>query len=472
MNFLNKFKYARDSYLATILIVAIVVMVNFIAARHFIKVDLTKNKIYAVSDASKQIMNNLSDIVTVKVFFSDKLPPDLFAVQQYVGDTLGELSSYSKGNLSVRLLNPEKPEIKKEALSLGIPQIQMNVIEKDKLEVKNGFLGIAVTYGGKTEIMPVVQNILNVEYDLVSAIKKVVAVKTPAIGFISDHGEPSLKSNITSGSQGNSFNLLNKALSKNYKVTSVKLQKEDELDNLDTLVLAGSKTLFTEDELKKIDKFVINGGNLVVLLDMINIDTELKTSDSEINLNKLLKGQGVEISNKLILDTSNERATFNQGYMNFIIPYPFWVKGVNRNFNKSNPVVSNLNSIVFPWASPLQISKKEGVKSTILISTTKKAWTQESPYNLNPNAIQAPGSKNQYPLAVLIEGKITSVFEQKSDKNKKSGSILVTSNSRFITDRFLKLYNQNLIFIMNAIDFLTLDESLISIRSKTSLDLT
>ena len=471
MNFLNKFKYARDSYLTTILIVAIVVMVNFIAARHFIKIDLTKNQIYAVSDASKQIMNSLNDIVTVKVFFSDKLPPDLFAVEQYVGDTLDELSSYSKGNLSIRFLKPEDPNIKKEALSLGIPQIQMNVIEKDKLEVKNGFLGIAVTYGGKTEIMPVVQNILNVEYDLISAVKKVIATKTPAIGFIAGHNEPKLTSDIISGSQGDSFNLLSKTLSKNYKVSSVNLQSGDRLDNLDTLVIAGSKTKFTDDELKTIDKFVISGGNLVVLLDVINVSAELQTSESEVNLDKLLKNQGVEIENKLVLDTSNERATFSQGYMNFIIPYSFWVKGVNKNFNKSNPVVSNLNSIAMPWVSPLKISNKEGVKSTILINTTKDAWIQESPYNLNPNAIQVSGTKNQYPLAVLLEGKITSAFGQTNDKNGKSGRILVVGNSRFITDRFIKLYNQNLIFTMNAIDFLTLDESLISIRSKASFDL-
>lgn len=445
-------------------------MVNYIAARHFIRVDLTKNKLYAVSDASKTIMRNLNDIVTVKIFFSEKLPPDLFAVRQYVEDTLDELSSYSNGNLYIKSLDPATPEIQKEALNLGIPQIQMNIVEKDKLEVKNGFLGIAVTYAGKTEIMPVVQSILNVEYDIISAIKKVTASKTPVIGFIEGHNEPKLTSVTISGQQEDSFSVLNKSLSKNYKIISVNLQKGDILQNIDTLLIAGPKDAFTENEKKAIDQFIINGGNLVVLLDIININSDLTTSVSKVDLEKLLSNYGIDIEKKLVLDNSNERATFNQGYMNFIMPYPFWVKAVNKYFDKSNPVVSDISSVIFPWVSPLKISAKENIKSTLLINTTLKAWNQEEPFSLSPNTVQSADINNQYPLAVLLEGKFTSFFGQKSENNK-NGRILMVGNSRFITDRFVNLYSQNLTFAMNSIDLLTIDNSLINIRSKTSFDL-
>lgn len=470
MNFLNKFKYARDSYIVTFLVIAIIIMVNYIAAQHFIRADLTKNKIYAISDAGKTIMQSLNDIVTVKVFFSEKLPPDLFAVQQYVEDTLDELSSYSKGNLSVRAMNPALPEAEKEALALGIPQIQMNIVEKDKLEVKNGFLGIAVTYGGKTEIMPVVQSILNVEYDIISAVKKVTAQKTPVIGFVEGHNEPKLTPVIISGQQEDSFSLFNKSLGKNYKVVSVNIQKGDILNNIDTLLIAGSKDAFTENEKKAVDQFIVNGGNLVVFLDSVNIDINLITSSSKTDIEKLLSNYGIEIEKKLALDTSNERATFNQGYMNFIMPYPFWVKAVNKYFDKRSPMVSNINSVVFPWVSPLKVSKKENIKSTALISTTPKAWIQEEPFSLSPNVSQTSDPGSKYPLAILLEGKFSSFFGQKNEGNKNS-RILVVGNSRFITDRFVNLYSQNLTFAMNAVDFLTLDNSLISIRSKTSFDL-
>lgn len=470
MNFLNKFKYARDSYIITILIVAIAVMVNYIALNHFVRIDLTKNKIYAVSSSSKTIMRNLNDIVNVKVYFSDKLPPNLFAVRQYVGDSLDELSSYSKGNLSVQFLKPSDPEVQKEALKLGIPQIQMNIVEKDKLEVKKGFLGIAVNYGDRTEVLPVVQNIINIEYDLVSAIKKVTDSRTRVVGFASGHKEPQLTRPTTIEQSGvSSFFALGSALSKNYQVASVDLKKEDALKNIDTLLIAGPKEDFADDEKKAIDEYLINGGNLVVFFDPINISDDLNATTSTIGLEKLFKHYGFEIENKFALDTSNEKTTFNQGYINFIISYPFWIKGINKNFDKANPIVSNLKSFVMPWASPIKITKNKNIKSTILAETTSNAWVQEEPFSLNPNTIKKSEKGNKYPLAVLLEGKFTSFFDQKVAK--KEGKILAIGNSRFATDRFVSQFSQNLIFAQNIIDFLTLDDSLISIRSKAAFDL-
>jgi gliding-associated putative ABC transporter substrate-binding component GldG len=477
MNFLNRFKYARDSYLITVLIVIIALMLNFIAARHFVKVDLTKNQLYAVSDASKKIMGNLDDIVTVKVFFSDTLPPNLFAVRQYVEDMLNELSSYSKGNLSIEFLDPSDTNVQNEALKLGIPQIQMNIIEKDKLEVKNGFLGIAITYGDKTEILPVVQNIMNVEYDLVAAIKKVTAKETKVIGFAIGHDEPSLADHVTVNQQGDTYSYLKRSLDRNYSVKEVDLSNSDSLKGVNTLLIAGSKKIFSDQEKYTIDQFLMKGGNLVAMIDSVDVSQDLKPTSLDLGLNDMLESYGVGLDKELVLDKSNENASFNQGYVNFIIPYPFWVKAINKDFDKTNPVVANLDSVVFPWVSPLTITNKEGLKSTVLINTTQDAWTAGDPLNLAPGTTQNISSKKQYPLAALLEGNFASFFSDKSDKtdlikkSEKPARILVIGNSRFITDRFLDNFGQNMSFGMNAIDYLTLDDSLISIRSKTSFDL-
>jgi len=477
MNFLNRFKYARDSYLITIMIVLIAVMLNYIASNHFFRIDLTKNQIYAVSGASKKIMGNLDDIVNVKVYFSETLPPNLLAVRQYVQDMLGELSSYSKGNLAVSFLDPSDPNVRNEALSYGIPQIQMNIVEKDKLEVKNGFLGIAVVYGNKTETLPVVQNIMNVEYDLVAAVKKVTAKEDRVLGFLTGHGEPSLEDRIKVDQQGDTYSFLKQALDRNYKVVEVNLSKGDTLSNVNTLLIAGSKTSFSDDEKYAIDQFLMKGGNIVIMLDTIDVSQDLKTIALDLGLDDMLKQYGIGIEKQFVLDRSNENASFNQGFVNFIIPYPYWVKAINKYFDKTNPIVANLDSVAFPWTSPIKIYETKNVKSTILINTTGDAGLSGETFDLSPGANQNLTEKNQYPLAVLLEGEFSSYFSENSDKkdfiqkSEKPARILVIGNSRFITDRFLNNFGQNMAFAMNAIDFLTLDESLISIRSKTSFDL-
>jgi len=459
------------------MIVLIAVMLNYIASHHFLRIDLTKNQIYAVSDASKKIMGNLDDIVNVKVYFSETLPPNLLAVRQYVQDMLGELTSYSKGNLAVGFLDPSDPNVRNEALSYGIPQLQMNIIEKDKLEVKNGFLGIAVVYGNKTEILPVVQNIMNVEYDLVAAIKKVTAKEDRVLGFVTGHGEPTLENRIKVDQQSDTYSYLKQALDRNYKVVEVDLNKIDTLSNVNTLLIAGSKTSFSDDEKYAIDQFLMKGGNIVIMLDTIDVGQDLKTTAIDLGLDDLFKQYSLGIEKQFVLDRSNENASFNQGFVNFIIPYPYWVKGINKFFDKTNPIVANLDSVVFPWASPIKIYETKNVKSTILINTTSDAGLSGETFDLSPGANQNFTEKNQYPLAVLFEGEFSSYFSGKTDKedliqkSEKPARILVIGNSRFITDRFLNNFGQNMTFAMNSIDFLTLDESLISIRSKTSFDL-
>lgn len=472
MNFLNKFKYARDSYLITLLILFIVLMTNFIASHHFVRFDLTKNQLYALSDASKDMMRNLDDIVTVKIFFSETLPPNLLAVRQYVDDILDELVSYSKGNLIVEFLNPSEPDIINEALRFGIPQVQMNIVEKDKLEVKNGFLGIAVIYGDRVEILPVVQNILNVEYELAAAIKKVTAQQEHTVGFLVGHGEPGFEQSVGLGDRGGSYLILKEALERNYQVIFVDFERGDTLEGVDTLLIAGSKTSFSEEEKKTIDRFFINGGNLVVFLDSVDVTDSFQAIPLDQGLGDLFAHYGLNFEKQFVLDRSNEQASFSQGFVNFIMPYPFWVKAVHPYLDAVHPITAKLDSLVFPWASPLQTVHADGVNRTVLANTTLNAWLQEAPFDLNPSSIQGNSEKGQYPLAVMMEGAFSSFYQNNTkDQNISPGRLIAVGNSRFITDRFISQFPQNLLFAMNAVDLLTLDESLIGIRSKTSFDL-
>jgi ABC-2 type transport system permease protein len=480
MNFLKRFQYARDSYIVTALIIAIALLVNFIASRHFVRVDLTRSQMYAISDTSKDLMRNLDDIVTVKVYFSEVIPPYLFSVRQYVDDVLEELSSYSKGRLQVISLNPDNPDTANEAVKMGIPQVQMNIIDKDKLEVKNGFLGIAVLYGDKKEVLPVVQNMANVEYDLVSAIKKVTAKQEKTVGFVTGHGEPSISEDIGVGTATDSYSALKKSLDRNYQVREVTLKDEHSLDGIDTLMVAGSKTSFSDTEKFLIDQFVMKGGNLVVLADSVGVALDLQTTPQDLALSDLLENYGASFDKTLVLDRSNESASFNQGFMNFIIPYPFWVKAINSFFDSSSPIVNKLDNVVFPWISPLKLVAKDGVTAQVLAKTTPNAWTQSDPFNLAPNLIQGSSEKSQYPLVVLLKGGFISFFKDKKlpletkdfiSSSSKPGKIFLVGNSRFATDRFVSMFPQNMAFLMNAVDDLTLDQSLIAIRSKSVFEL-
>jgi ABC-type uncharacterized transport system involved in gliding motility auxiliary subunit len=189
----RRMKYGLSSAAAILIMAGILIAVNVIGGRLFVRADMTEGKEFTVSPATKQILRRLDDLVTVKVFFSKKLPPQLATLEQELGDILKEYQVYSGGKVQVRFIDPgEKPETGQEAQSMGIPQLQMNVMEKDQYQVTNVFMGIGVQYEDKTQAIPVVQDVGTLEYDLTAAIVKVTQKDDHTIGFLSGHQEKDL----------------------------------------------------------------------------------------------------------------------------------------------------------------------------------------------------------------------------------------------------------------------------------------
>jgi ABC-type uncharacterized transport system involved in gliding motility auxiliary subunit len=373
---------------------------------------------------------------------------------------LSELSSYSNAHLRVQFLNPSLSEVEDQAQRLGIPQIRMNIVEKDKFEVKNGYLGAAVIYGDHVEVLPVVQEVLNIEYDLVASIKKVTAPLERQVAFVTGHGEPALDPLIVVTEQGNAYSRLKKALERNFRVSEVDLSLDVLPEEVDTLIVAGPKTTFSAQEQSILDQFLVKGGHVVMLIDAVEINELLEPSLLNLGLNSFLEKRGIQLKEQLVLDSVNESASFNQGFTNFIVPYPLWVKVIEDNFDAKHPIVNRLEAVVFPWTSPLTVDSD---KAMILATTSDEAWVQKEPFTLDPNLIETVADRQSFPLAVLVNSV--------SMGTTRSGRLLVVGNSRFVEDRYVQQFGQNLDFVLNAIDFLTLDESLITIRSRTSIDL-
>jgi ABC-type uncharacterized transport system involved in gliding motility auxiliary subunit len=127
--------------------------------------------------------------------------------------------------------------------------------------------------------------------------------------------------------------------------------------------------------------------------------------------------------------------------------------------------------LVLPWASELEILKQENAQ--YLAKSSSDSWTQSDPFNLDPTGdFISPGGGGEHILAVLINKTISSAY---SEKSTDKGRVAVVGDSDFIKERFLQQTGRgeagaNLIFFQNVVDSLSLDESLIKIRSKDVSD--
>lgn len=456
----KKIKQKANFGITVIIIIGIIAVINFFSYQIFYRGDLTQNKDYSISKASKQVAGKLDDVVNVKVYFSKNLPSQYISLRQEVGDILDEYAAYSNGKIRVEFIDPgDNEEMKSELYMLGIPELQFNVLEKDKYQIVKGYLGMAAQYGGKTEAIPVVENTDNFEYQVTLAIKKVISGKMAAIGFVTSNAAASLDNEISAAYQ---------KLRELYQARQVDLDIEKEIpDDINTLIIAGPKEKFSEDQLKAIDAFLMKGGSLLILADGVNVGEGLIASVNDTGLNDLLQKYGVKINNDLALDAVSGIVSFTQGYITFSTNYPFWPKVSQQGFDRENSATAKLESLVLPWASTLEVATDKIDKTnkiSYLARTTDKAWRQKDNFDLNPQQNFLPSEeKGIFNLAVAVSGKFASAYNNGETGN---GRLIVVGDSDFIKDGFLRNAPDNLIFFQNIVDSLSLDEDLINIRSK------
>ena len=160
-----------------VLLVALILLVaNFVASRVLARVDLTKDKEFTISKSTREILRDLDDVVTINVYFSKKLPPNLATLKRNIEDVLRGYQAYSHGKVRVAYIDPsDSPEDEQKMRFLGIPQVQLNVLEKDQLQVINGYMGIAILYADRHQAIPIVQDVATLEYDLTAGILQVVS---------------------------------------------------------------------------------------------------------------------------------------------------------------------------------------------------------------------------------------------------------------------------------------------------------
>ena len=477
---------------ALVLIVfGILVLINFLSIRTFFRVDLTEDKRYTISKATKDVLGALDDIVTITAYFSTA-PAEVAQIRRNVRDILDEYKAFSK-HLQIDFVNPANfDDAQKQELRFkGIPEVQINVMKKDKAEIANVYMGISIGYSGKEETLPIVQSTANLEYELTSTILKVTTKEAKTVGFLTGHGE----FDINDQNYQQFRQLLDKNGQGQYNVTSVNLQGGKSVDEtVATLVIAGAQQPLTEREKYELDQFIMRGGRVICLVDPIQIQPgTMQATPLSTGLNDLLEHYGAKLGNNLLIDRRfHDNARFQQGRMTIFQPYPYFVQIRKPNFSTEHAVTSQLETLTLPWTSSLEVIAKEGVNATTLAKTSQFGQTLQGYYNLMPN-FPIPDTETQaYPVAVALEGTFKSFYADKeippaasdtatgaetgempvsTEDTETRTTITESAQTQIVvvgTAQFLTQMRQDGVnFFLNTVDWLTLGDALIGIRSQT-----
>ena len=181
--FLNWIKSPKSDF---ILFVILLILANIAGHSAFLRFDLTGPKSYSLSKASKNLVKNLEEPLSIRVFFDDKLPAPYSSVAQYVNDILVEYKGAGNKNLSVVKMDMSKPENSNLARDLGLSQIQIQEVKNNEVGFKQGYMGIALTYGDDIEVLNPITTTDGLEYKITSKISKMISMSSTLAGLKGD----------------------------------------------------------------------------------------------------------------------------------------------------------------------------------------------------------------------------------------------------------------------------------------------
>ena len=437
----------------------LVVVTNLLGGNIGGRVDLTRESLYTLSPGSKETLDNLSDLVTLKLFISDELPSELQPTLRDVRDLISDMNRAGGDNLVVENLNPgDDLDVAAEARSLGIIENEFNVLRDDEFEVRRGWFGLALLYADQQEVIPFISGTADLEFRIASAISVMTTDKRPSVAFLTGLGALG-ESELPS---------LGRALMERYEVTSLDLSQEGDLgldpENMDLVILAGPKEPVSEKKVNEIENFISQGGGALILVDKHQISLETPTTSLvTTGLEEFLQRQGIGVDEGLVMDYgSNSNISMGpQGLFNVVRPYPLWPIGLKGSLHATT---RDLNGLSAGWATAITIA--DSVENIERLWITTEAGGIQPPNSLiMPDALLQPDPDGfqTVTLAVAIGGGET----EPTTNDIREGRIIVVGDVDFLEESFIQVSPDNLIFAENAIDWLAQDEALIAIRSKT-----
>ncbi|MBN2082076.1 GldG family protein [bacterium] len=513
----NKLRHTSTNIAEIVIVVIILVAVSLVGYKFFHRFDMTENKQFTISDATKEVLQGMDDPINAEFFLSSDLPPQFVRIKDDVRDKLDEYVAFGRGHFKLKVTDPgDDLDEKDRALKLGVPELEINVTEKDAITVKKVYFGLVLSFEDRTETIRTdeLADPSNLEYALTSRLVKLTQEKKPKLGLFIG---PFLQGQQQQGPQYETLKQLLGGAQGMYEIVTVDPQANRTLpEDLDGLIIAGAFGM--PDSLKySIDQFIMNGGQVLVMIDPMMQPQQQSGSMQQAfpslpTIEEQLEKYGVKLNKQLVVDPSCGQAPMSGGLFTIIRDYYLWPKVLPGGFNQEVSAVAQLEDLVLPWCCPLQGTNIEGVKFSPLASSTDKSFTLSSPFNLEPDQdwpyleSSAP-AKGPFTLVAMLEGNLPTAYpggppnpveppaaagEETEPVSLKpqfdagsqvmnsegQGRIVVMTSALGLSDGFVDQFRQNLLFLVNTMDMMLLGDELMGIRStpvtarplKTGLD--
>lgn len=528
-------QFKRNTLLGLAVALIAVIVINILSSFLFFRLDLTKDKRHSLSSSTVEMLKSLEDKVYIRVYLKGKDQPadyQLFAKQ--VEQMLQDFRGYSK-NVYFEFIDPlesktndEVNNILAEFVKKGLDPIPVSREDANGYSTHMVIPGAIVSYRGHEYPAKLVvadpsgadwlqYSIEELEYNLISPIRRLMKTEKPNVAFLDGHGELDFWSTCWTAMQLQRF----------YNVSRVTLDgKINSLRNIsiadsakqtlnlgenkyDVLVIAQPTQPFKEYDKYIIDQFIMRGGKVLWLidnttasLDSLQAVPEFFATPRALYINDLLFTYGVRINPNLIQDLScmpipQQVSMIGDQPQYKFMAFPYSLDVVNFS---DHPIVRNIKEVKSDFAGTIDmVGKDEKLSKTVLMTSSERSKLVPTPSIVTLKVGLTKPNMQEFafhnlPIAVLVEGEFESAFKgilpaefdtikelDYRDKSVPTRQIFI-SDGDIIRNPFDKKRNQpypagydiytrtmfdNTQFIVNCVNYLCADDDLLQLRAKS-----
>ena len=521
----------RSNITQLILGVIFIVLINIISSFLFTRLDLTAEKRYSLSKATINLIRNLKDEVFFKVYLEGDLPSGFRQLANETKEMLDEFHAYSR-NIQYEFVDPSENPNPKERndtyrllMERGLQPTDLRVNEKGQSKRLIIFPGAIVSYGGHevpvqllmTQLGQNPDKVLNnsvqeLEYNLASAIQKLIQPVKPRIALIDGQGEllPAETYDIQE-TLSEFYNIDRVILNQKINSLTIRLKADSVSDKLVNkyrmIIIAKPLKPFEEKDKFLIDQYIMRGGKVLWLLDPVfaSLDSLRYGATmgirNDVNLEDLLFNYGVRVNSDLVMDLNALPIPLKSGQIGDQAQLEFfpWYYFPVLTPLQDHPMVKGLNAIKTEFISTIDTVQVPGVKKTVLLTSSPYSRKVNAPVYIDVDLVKEQPDERLYnngpqPVAVLLEGNFISGFqfrippELASNKDLgflphsvKPGKMIIVGDGDIIKNQFhyskgyalplgFDQYTRqtfgNKDFILNAVNYLCDDSGLIAVRSR------
>lgn len=512
---------ASKQLLSSIIVIGIALLVFWLGQFFYVKIDLTEDKRYTLTDATEQTIEKIEDVLFIRLLLDGEFPAGFRRLQT---SAIEMLEGFKRINPNIEFVlddptdgDPETVAKRQEELAKdGVLPTNLRVREGTELQSKIIYPYALVYYGNRMVPVNLLENApeldqetnLNnsvglLEYKLANALDKIQKANKPIVAITTGHGE--LDSKQTRG-----FELLLKDF---YQVGRLRLDSITSISQeISVVVVARPRHMFSEKEKFLLDQYVMNGGKLMFFIDalQLSLDSVAKYKDYipqpyELNLEDLLFKYGCRINPELVLDIECSRipqVIGMSGGKPQIELFP-WYYHPLISPQMGHPISKNLDRVNLLFPSTIDtVETKTDIRKTALLQSSEYSRTQLVPVRINFDILKydpdpSKFSKSDLLVGLLLEGNFPSLFEnrltrenqdllesigQEFRKVSEETRIIVVSDGDLIrsqydqsTERTSPLgfnkwenftFKGNQDFLLNSIEYLLNPDGVVNSRSK------